>query len=117
MDDSVNAIVDRYIQVVNDEKAIKKEKEMLRWILIESFGDDDIKTNWYTVKKSIVNKTVLKEWVELSQIVEKLWGGAIKQEPNMAFLKESPEAFEFLELKEEIKFLVTKDKPKDVVQD
>ena len=99
----------RYIEVSAEIKSLEKEQELLKSILIDVIPEK-MSRGWYTISKITSNTTVLKKWVELSQIVEKIWGWAIKQVPNMEFLKETPEAFEFLELKPTSYIKLTKEK-------
>jgi len=88
-----------------------KELELIKKSLEDSINpdfDEKVEVDWHTISKVTSNRTVLKQNIELSQLVEKFGGGAIKQEANIGYLKTLPEAFEFLELKESSYLKVTK---------
>jgi len=104
----MTAVVARYIELKNSIKEMEDELKIIAPILDDI--EAPISMNGYTLSKISVNKTVLKEGVELSQLVEKLGGGVVKQTVNMDFLKESPEAFEFLDIQPSSYLKVTKEK-------
>lgn len=104
-----NNELQEYVFICAKIKELEAAKKKLEESLKESITDKTV-CEWYTVSKVTSNKTVLKEWTELSQLVERFGGGAIKQEANIKYLQTVPEAFEFMELKETSYLKVTKNK-------